>query len=234
MSDDSDEDLEIPVILIDFNFEAKLVRMMDNIFLPSALSITAEVAQVEGASDADMEAGFTKIKFWLENCFGRSIAFKRDNAAARSMLLDEAGNNRSGNMLMVTPDDPDDSHIAALLQAKMTALSNDSIVFGNVTVSSNNTTGLTYTFAGDGDEVLPDMDNWIGPRTFFELPWWHRNDASTLDVVPPPDADLTNPPAWAYSLEFITAAMKPPASSVVLRPSFKPTVIDGGKTKDKP
>jgi len=38
---------------------------------------------------------------------------------------------------------------------------------------------------------------------------------------------LTQKPPWAYNMDFLTQAIRP--ESIVLRPEFKPQVIDGGK-----
>ncbi len=230
---EDDED-DLPLVLIDFEFEVKLVRMVENILIPSKLSVRASVLPGEdNSSDQEMDAAFTKIKFWFDNLVGRSVAFARENAAAIAMLVGDDGANRSGNMLMITPDDPSDEHLAVLFQAKMAALAAGALEFGPVTVKSDNVIGLTFTFTGDSSEVLPSMADWIGERTFFDTPWWFRNDASTLDVTPVPDADLTKPPSWAYSLDFLSGLNKPNATDSaqgsVLRPNFKPTVIDGGK-----
>lgn len=227
MIDDSDD--ELPSVLIDFEFEVKLVRMVENVLLPSKLAVRVNVIPSDESTDEDIEAAFTKIKFWMDNLVGRSVAFARNNAAAVAMVIGADGNNRTGNMLMVTPDDPSDEHLAVLFQAKMSALAAGALEFGAVTVKSDNVTGLIFTFTDDAQSILPPMSEWIGDRSYFERPWWFRDDASTLDVVPPPEADLSKPPAWAYSLDFLNSIAKAPTSGVVLRPNFKPTVIDGGK-----
>jgi hypothetical protein len=234
MSDDTDEGDEGPVILMEFNFECRMVRMVGNLFVPSHMNINAEVMHIEDSSDEDIEVAFTKIKYWLENVVGRCIAFNRGNSDALQMLLDADGNNRTRNVLMVTPEDPSDEHIAAIMQAKLTALSGGALLFGTTTVCSDNVEGLSFSFVGDSNLVLPDMSEWIGERSFFENPWWSRDDASTLDVVPPADADLTKPPAWSYSLDFIRQSISPPTpTAVVVRPAFRPTVIQGGKGKEE-
>src|SRR5574343_1217480 len=119
------------------------------------------------------------------------------------MFFNERGTNRSDNMIMLTPDDPTDEHLAAIFQSKLNALSGGNMMFGLVEIVSDNTVGLSFTFVCDGETCLPTVEEWIGERYYFEKPWWSRNDASTLDIPPMPDADLTNIPQWAYSLDFL-------------------------------
>jgi hypothetical protein len=147
------------------------------------------------------------------------------------MLIDEDGKNNTGNLLLLSPDQPSDENLAILLQAKMNALAAGRLLFGAVEIKSNNLSGLRFTFIGSAKEALPDMGTWMGTNNYFEQPWWERDDSSTLDVVPPPDANLEEKPTWAYSLDFIEKAIKPKQDrdSVIVRPDFNPTIIDGGK-----
>jgi len=231
--DDDDDGLEVPHVDISFTFDFHMIRMVGNLLIPSHISVTAGVSHLD-ATDEDIEVAFTKIKFWIENVVSRCVAFGKDNPHASQILIDAEGNNRTRNPLMMTPDDPSDEHLAAILQAKLDALSANALVFGDVTVESSNIEGLSFTFSGNACDILPEMEEWIGTRSYFALPWWHRDDASTLDVVPPEDADLNTPPQWAFSLDFIRQTIAPTAQtpSVVLRPTFRPTVIKGGKDKD--
>ena len=228
MIDDDDDDMDGPRILIDFEQQITMVRIVEDIIIPSTLLIRAEVLPTEDGGDEDYEIAFAKVRFWLENVVTRCIAFGRTNQSALKMLISEDGLNNSGNLLMLTPGEPGDENLAILLQAKMSALGGGKLLFGSVEIKSNNLTGLRYTFVGSADEVLPSMAEWIGEHTYFEEPWWNRDDASTLDVIPGPEADLSKKPKWAYDLDFIANAIRP-NKEVVIRPAFNPTVIDGGK-----
>lgn len=222
-------DDEQEAIFITLNLETKIIRIVENTLIPSRLNIRADVSPREDITDVQLTHSMQKIKFWYEHIVSKSLAFDIGNDAAIGMIFDETGKNRSTNMIMFTPGDPTDELLAALFQSKMSALSNGMINFGLCEVKSDNHLGLAFTFVGEGTKVLPPMKEWIGERSYFEKPWWERNDSSTLDVIPGMDADLTKPPAWAYSLDNIG---QPPASPVVVRPSFNPTVIPGGKPKE--
>jgi hypothetical protein len=221
--------------MLEFNFKISLVRLLDNTFIPSRIKVRAQTFITDDADEEKIEAAFVKIEYWLDRIVNRSIAFSQGNPSALEMLIDQGGINRTANMLMLTPDDPVDQLLAVLFQSKFTALSAGALTFGAVRVSSDNVAGLSFTYMGDNEGMLPTMEKWIGQkRSFFEVPWWERDDASTLDVRPLEDADLTKPPEWAYSLDFLLRAddEEDQKQPTILRPTFRPKIIDGGKKPD--
>jgi len=227
---DENHDTDVNM-LISFEQSFTMIRIIDNLFLSSTFDIKAEVLGVDDSNEHDFDIAFAKVRFWLENVVSRCIAFRRGNEAALKMLITEDGKNNSGNLLMLTPDEPTDESIAVLMQAKMTALAAGRLIFGSVEIKSNNLNGLRFTFVGSAHDVLPGMDDWVGAPNFFTQPWWDRDDASTIDVVPAEDTDLTKTPAWAYDLDFIANAMRPPQEPL-FRAEFKPTIINGGKADE--
>jgi len=230
--DDDDDDIPAE-IYTHFVFDIKIVRVMENVLIPSTLKFRMEFIPMETSEDHEIDRAFTKMRWWLDNIVNKAIVFSHENSAAITMFIDEeVGHTRVGNVLMVTPEDPDDQHLAALFQAKMQALSGNCMAFGPVEVKSDNQLGLQFTFVGDSSAVLPKMSEWITGRSFFDKPWWDRDDGSTLDVIPPDDDDLSVKPAWAFSFDFLDQPRKTTLTSgKIVRPEFRPTVIDGGKDK---
>ena len=222
-----DHDEDEPAVLIDLEQEVMVVRLIEDKILPSRLNISAELIPGDDLTDELFDIAITKVRFWIEAIMSRCIIFARDNKAAMAMLIDEEGRGRADNLLMLCPEEPTDQHIATLLQAKLTALAGH-VIFGSVLVKSTNMQGLTFRFVGHSEEVLPEPDEWLGERRYFDEPWWLRDDASTLDVVPPEGADLEEKPTWAHSLDFL-ARLGQKQQDIVINPSFSPTVIDGGK-----
>lgn len=218
------------------NFDVKLTRVIDNILVPSTIKFSADFEPHEDMTENDIDITFAKIRYWLDNIVSRCLVFSHDNDHALAMFINENGHPRTGNVVMLTPDEPDDQHLAALFQAKLTALSDGNVEFGPMEVKSDNIMGLTFTFVGDPDLILPTMEQWVGPRSYFDRPWWNRNDGSTLDAIPADDADLDVKPGWAFTFEFLDRPKHAPApkdeKTVVVRPQFRPTIIDGGKDED--
>jgi hypothetical protein len=232
MEDDDDDDFS-PEIYTHFVFEIKIVRVIENILVPSTLKFEMEFIPMDTAEENHIERAFNKMRWWLDNVISKSIVFSHENSAAIQMFIDEeVGHTRVGNVLVVTPEEPDDQHLAAIFQAKLQALAGAAMAFGPVKVKSDNSLGLQFTFVGDSSAVLPRIADWVGERTYFDKPWWDRDDGSTLDVLPPEDADLTVKPAWAFNFDFLDKPKKTTETSgKIVRPEFRPTVIDGGKSK---
>ena len=216
-----------------FVFNVKFTRVIENIIVPANVRFKMEFIPLDSSSSEDIDKAFTKMKWWIDNIFAKSIAFCHDNTAALNMFIDEAnGACKVGNVLVLTPEEPDDQHLAAIMQAKLQALCNDTMAFGPVEVRSDNQLGLQFSFVGDSKTVLPSMAEWVGERSYFDRPWWDRDDGSTLDVMPTPDADLNEKPSWAFNFDFLDKPkINPSATSRIVRPEFRPTVIDGGKSK---
>lgn len=223
-----DIDDDDSALFVSFSGDFKIVRVIDNTFVPSHISFKCDILPSEEAAELDLHKAMTKIRYWLDNIVSKSVMFCSSNTAALSMLI-ENGKNRSGNVLMITPFEPTDEMLACILQSKMTALAAGDAEFDAVEVTSDNYLGLSFMFTGTASLMLPTIEEWIGPRHYFDKPWWARNDASTLDVVPVPDADLAKTPDWAFSLDDLDDPK--PKTGIVVRPEFKPTIIDGGKPK---
>jgi hypothetical protein len=228
MADDFDDD-DFEQLFISFNTELKFVRVIGNAIYPATLALKCDVTPMEDASEAQMHAAMMKVRFWLEHIASRSIAISSSNGEALGMFVDDEGRNQTDNILMITPGEPSDEMMACLLQSKLSAITNGVVIFGVMEVKSDNQMGFGFTFVGEGARVLPSIEEWIGPRSYFKVPWWQRNDGSTIDVVPSSDADLSKTPPWAFSLDNI--GMPKPETGIIVRPQFKPTVIDGGKPK---
>jgi len=170
-------------VLIDFTHRLILIRCMGSAMIPVRLRMRAEVFPAETAEEIDFDVTFAKIKFWLETIVARSIVFCRSNLAAVEMLLAVEGKPIVTNHLMITPYEPTDEHLAALFQSKMQALSGNTMNFGCVRIETEES-GLVFTYVGDWEVDLPSMQDWFDIKPYyFDVPWWQRDDASTLDVM---------------------------------------------------
>jgi hypothetical protein len=229
MDDETDDN----TLIIDFEYDTKLIRIVNNSFVTSNIKIRAELIPLMEQPDHDeFDISLSKCKFWLDMVFSKCIVFYRDNTQAKEIMFDENGTNRCSNYIMLTPSEPSDDHIACLLQSKLSAIGATQFAFGSIRIMSDSANGLIFRFIGDAADNLPSVREWIGERSYFEQPWWNRDDISTLDVIPSEDADLSEKPSWASNFDFLTNAMRGTSLSpkdVIVRPDFKPKVIKGGK-----
>lgn len=234
------DDIELPEteLFVNFTHTFKIIRVIANRLIPTTLKLKTEVIYDELDLDeeylVECQIALQKIRYWFDNCVANSVVFSRDNDWALQAFLNEEGKVSVQNRLVVLPDEPTDAELAEIFQSKMNALGGGNMEFGFVELTSDDANGLSFMFTGDGAFNLPDMEEWIGERTFFSKPWWNRDDASTLDVIPDEDEDLNKPPEWAYSLDFIGDPLrkKPSGSARIIRPEFRPQVIDGGKVDE--
>lgn len=226
-----DNDLEI---YITFTVDITVIRMIGRVMMPSMLTLSASIDRDEDAEDEAVELAILKGKHWLRNVVENTIIFDVGNTDAMNLLLDEDGTNKTDNMFVIAPDTPSDEMLAALFQAKLNALARGAINIVSMNIESDNMEGLSFTLCGDYSTTLPPtMDEWMGTPNYFQVPWWRRDDASTLDVVPNAEADLSTTPAWAYSLDYLGGSkVRPEMKDSVAPPGFRPTVIKGGKDPD--
>jgi len=216
------------------NFKFKTIRIVGNTITSHNSSIKAEMLVDDDASDQDVMIALEKIHFWFDQIVPLSVLFCRDNEFAFNVMFGADGTLQSANFPMAIPEEPTDDYLALVFHSKLNALAGDSLAFGMIEIQSDTREQLTCTFTGYGELFLPDMDEWVGERAFHSKPWWARNDGSTLDIVPPEDADLKHPPLVGVDLSFIEQRFRQPESgtAIVIRPEkFKPEVIIGGKDK---
>lgn len=219
---------------IAYAIDVKMVRVIGNILVPTQLHVSASIDRADDAVDEDVEFGLTKCRYWLENIVSKTIAFSKENTNAMAMFLDENHANRTGNLFMMCPDDPRDECIGTLIQAKMNALAAGSFTVAAINIESDNMKGLSFTLGGNHSIFLPStMEEWMGgDDTWFDTPWWTRDDASTIDVYLTPGAEKGPHPAWAQSLDFLDKSRRKKVADdtvTIIRPDFQPTIIMGGK-----
>lgn len=235
--DDFDTETETD-LFVSFTHNIKAIRVVGNRLIPVKMKLTTDVIYDDFNEDeeyhANCQIAFLKIRHWLDNCFTNSVIFNRENAWALHAFLNEKGAQSVQNRMVLTPGEPTDGLLAEIIQSKLNALGQGHIEFGSVELASDDTNGLTFIFVGDGQMNLPKMDEWIGERSFFSKPWWDRDDASTIDVIPDDEDDISVPPAFAYSLDHVGDHIRKKATkpAVIVRPEFRPTVIDGGKSDE--
>lgn len=235
MNFDDDDDSDFPESITSICFKFKTIRIVDNVITSFVNTVRSEVYIDPESPPRDISMTLEKIHFWFDYIVSNSIMFNRENEYALQIMFDSKGNTRAGNIPIVLPDEPDDDLLAALLHCKLNALGNGIVNFGKIDLTSDTRENLMVTFIGYGEMLLPTMEEWVGDRYFHNVPWWGRNDGSTLDVIPGAEADLTKPPIVGVDLSFIEDRYKNQTTStpIILRPAFKPEVINGGKD-DKP
>jgi hypothetical protein len=229
------DDLE-PEIFVKLSISFKAIRVIGNKLIPTLWKVAADVYYNEDESEdspndnIDVQGAFAKIHYWFNNFVDSSVLFGRSNEWARNAFISEEGHQSITNNVALLPQDPTDEVLAQIFQSKMNALAGGFVKFGLVEIISDDRHGLSFTYAGESGINFPDMYEWIGEWSFFENPWWERDDASMIDIIPMQDADLTKLPKFAISLDFIVDQIRPANQTLgqLIRPDFKPIIHNGG------
>ena len=222
-------------LFISLRHEFQATRVIGQRLSPTKIKIKVDVQTLEDDTDdyaVRMEVALAKISYWVEKVLDGSILIAADNEWASCAFLGDQTPLTTNNV-MLCPEEPTDALLCELILCKFKALTQGSFEFMAIDIHSTDARGMSFTFVGGTPgESFPQGAEWLTDTNYFSKPWWHRADASTLDIVPEEGANLNEPPQWAYSLSFIAESMVEPESipaNVVVRPEFRPQVIEGGK-----
>ena len=226
------EEIETNELYLHYKTKFRATRIIENVVYPTTFRIESDIwLDMEELNkeekDYNLNLTLVKIDFFFKNIMNNSIIFGSDNEWALNCLLKD-NEPTTDNILVKCPFEPSDDRLAMLIQSKMSALSKGYVIFGGVTITSNNSRGLGFTFVGEGVNSLPTMTEWVGERSYFSEPWWNRDDSSTIDVTPFEDSDLDDKPEFAFDLDFLGESLKPIIKDNVtniIRPKFKPVIV---------
>lgn len=232
---DEDTDTLPNHLFISIRHEFKATRVIGQRLSPTKIKIKADISTLDQDTDEyglQMEVALAKMSYFVEKVLSESILIYSENEWAMNCFLGEVSPETT-NTVVLCPEEPTDAVLCELMLCKLKAISQGSFDFHSIEIESTDARGMSFMFVGGKPgESFPSNEEWLTERSYFSKPWWNRADASTLDIVPLEDDDLQTPPMWAYSLGFIAEQMTAPedTGTKVVRPEFRPTVIDGGKT----
>lgn len=211
-------------IFNNFTNSFSITRVIDNNLIATHINTKTEIFTNDESTDDDITDALAKIKIFFEDIVDGAIVFSTSNQNAFRMFFNSDGTPIASNYFMFTPDNPGDDILAAVLLAKINALGSGHILASEMKIKSNNPFGLGFTYSGTKFDILPDMKTWMPGKTYFDIPWWHRDDASTIDIIVSDDVDISIPPSWAFKI-----IEEEPPKTKKKKGKFKPTIINGGK-----
>lgn len=163
------------------------------------------------------------MKIWLEDFVDGSIAYGV-RTEVDTTILEEISNN-----IIMCPDDPHDHLLLILLHSKLTAIGGDAVIINRSSMTADTGEGFSNSVEGYPDEWLPDIETWMGPRSFWKDPWWAREDSSTMDIKPDDDDDLESKPDLGVDLiKLVSMEVGTPTHenvAEIIKPGFKPRII---------
>lgn len=203
----------------------RLIRLLDGKLLSSDCELECRVEMAAGIDIHEVQLRLSAMKLWLEDFVDGSIAYNPDTEMDTEWL-DQLSNN-----IMMIPGEPMDHMLTAVLHAKLGAIGEDIVSVKRTHFFTDTSHGFSNAISGPTDEWLPAMSDWIGPRHFHKIPWWHRADASSIDLQPGPEDDLTVIPSLGDKLvdmmrdDTQTVNDSDPVSAEIIKPKFKPRLI---------
>ena len=204
-----------------------LLRLLEGRLVSSQCELAVEIDIPAGTNHRMAKQRLKAMRFWLDQLVDGAVAFNVQTDIDTT-FLEQVSNN-----VMMCPDEPHDYLILCLLHSKMQAIAADDITVGSTMLMSDCNEGFTNTLHGHANDVLPSMEEWIGKRSFHDLPWWKRADTSTLDMKPMDDDDLSVIPDIGKDiLELVSDPCgesenpEPTQPAEIIRARFKPRLVD--------
>lgn len=139
----------------------------------------------------DQNISFSKVVTFLENILNNSIVIDREDKFINTW-------SSLDNNIMVLPD-VSDTMLIACLHAKLNSLICENSCIDTVQLFDI-TENMTFDYFNDGDPYseLPLDEEWCPELSFWETPWWFRDDVVTFDKIA---EDSTSYSKWIDSNE---------------------------------
>lgn len=168
-----------------FDFDFTGIRLQDKYLTPVDWNLSVDLFAVEktGQTKSDIEASagfiFQKIYFWLSTNLPGILTV--DVTDEEDLFLA----NITSNIMMFCPGSPTDDLIIRLLHAKLTSLSDGSLIIGPVRLKASDTS-LCYNYdCMDGEYNLPSTteEYYTEHPCKDQAPWWTRDDGFCFEFA---------------------------------------------------
>lgn len=170
------------------HFKFTLLCLIDADLMPSTYNLTIKLKVNNNTlTPHEIAKRINNIKLWINTCVDQSIAYSIHNRLDTS-ILEHLNNN-----IIMCPEDPYDHILLYLIQSKIYAIKDCNDINVIETCLTPDESDMSTTITGIPD-ILPSNKQWMGETSFFDKPWWERNDTSTVDIVFEPGDNLDEPP----------------------------------------
>jgi hypothetical protein len=198
-----------------------MMRLVGRRMIPTECTFNFDLDMPGGMDKEKQINALAKMKTWLSVMVEDCIALE----AAKSQDLSWIAH--IDNRIMFCPAEPNDILIQVLVHSKLNAIGQGYVEVINTHMTTDHSQGIGMSFEGDVNELLPKQRDWMGERCYYPAPWWHRSDASMIDVIAGPEDDISKKPdilmEWGTLLPEGTVSGSEPAE--IIRPNFKPRII---------
>lgn len=168
------------------------------------LSFTMYTGVSKLTDDAVLEAqkqqnvSFAKAITFVEGVLHNSIMFVLHN---NEFDVDAMFKGIDNNFIAVP--DPGENMLCAMIHSKLNTISGPDTVV-EVVKLQDTSENMMYEYIHDEDEPyaeLPSTESWVKEFSYWDTPWWYRNDISTADKVAKDEAEFEN---WKEQFDEVT------------------------------
>lgn len=145
------------------------------------------------SAQLNQNISLAKINFFIDHYLNNNIALDSDDRTSVFPLFSEYENN-----YLVLPD-LTESTLMEAIHCKLNSLCKPGSRVEHIQLFDE-LTDVNYTFYITEDEEyqLPDITEWLGELSFWNEPWWQRDDVSTYDNTAANAEELEK---WRENLE---------------------------------
>lgn len=167
----------IKVLVIDNNyFEMKNYEITYSMF-------SAPLKSESGDHSKSQNKGYLKVNFLIHNMLDDAVLYTPDNKENVERLFGEFENN-----FILLPEASETTLLEAL-HYKFNVICGDNTYVEQLSICDVDR-GLSYDLSEVDYEYRLPGNNWLGDFSYWEEPWWARNDSATFDSCGISDEDV--------------------------------------------
>ncbi len=203
----------------------RIIRILDDGLTASDCVVEVSIEINTDSDPSESKNRLKAMKYWISNFLDGSVAFGIGTEIDTTIL------EQVSNSVMMCPDDPHDYLLLSLIHSKLSAIGGRYVEITRSKLTSDTGEGFSHVVVGNASEMLPAMSEWIGARSYHSVPWWNRDDSSTMDLKPDDDDDISVRPELGIDLIKAVASEKkatqdsPTQVAEIIKPPFRPRII---------
>jgi hypothetical protein len=177
---------------LEYNFTG--IRILSGCLIPVDWHVSVDLVALDRKNklkdDAELNASITyqKLFFWMDTNLPGIVAV--DVTDEDDLYLA----NLSSNIMMYCPAEPYDDVIARLLHSKLSALSEENLIVGEIRIKGSD---MSVQYSYDVDITGYDLpsstaDYYTEGAARDSKPWWARNDGFSFEFIKPLDTGMSD------------------------------------------
>lgn len=145
------------------------------------------ITEAESNSENDLDnarlnqnISFAKAVTFVESFINESILYRKADEELYGAILTSMENN------VITLPELSEITLLAALHCKLNSIIGENSHITSVHLFDKvNNLNFTYSFLNEGEGYfeLPTTEEWVHEHSYWDTPWWERNDVYTMDRI---------------------------------------------------